>query len=96
MRLAHNHENTLTKPSFRIVGLSPDIFRPLFATSDAELNQLGARRVFADDARMPCRVIMMHADIGEELLLLNYEHEPALIPYRSKHAIYVRKTAQRA
>ena len=39
---------------------------------------------------------MMHADIGEELLLLNYEHQPALTPYRSTHAIYVRNTAQRA
>ena len=86
----------MTKPSFRIVGLSPDLFRPLFAMPDSEPHQLGARRVFADDARMPCRVSMMHADIGEELLLLNYEHQPALTPYRSTHAIYVRNTAQRA
>jgi hypothetical protein len=43
---------------------------------------------------MPCRVSMAHAEIGEELLLLNYEHQPANTPYRSTHAIYVRKVAQ--
>jgi hypothetical protein len=84
----------MTTPSFRITGLSPNLFRPLFAKSDAELHELGARRVFADDARMPCRVSMAHAEIGEELLLLNYEHQPANTPYRSTHAIYVRKVAQ--
>jgi hypothetical protein len=84
----------MTTPSFRITGLSPNLFRPLFAKSDAELLQLGARRVIADDACMPCRVSMAHAEIGEELLLLNYEHQPANTPYRSTHAIYVRKIAQ--
>jgi hypothetical protein len=68
----------------------------MFAMSDPELHQLGARRVFADDARMPCRVSMAHARIGEELLLLNYEHQPANTPYRSTHAIYVCKLADQA
>jgi hypothetical protein len=82
--------------SFRILGLSPDQFRPLFAMSDAQLDQLGARRVIADDPRMPCRVSMAHAALGEELLLLNFEHQPANTPYRATHAIYVRKAAHRA
>jgi hypothetical protein len=86
----------MTKHSFRVTGLSPDLFRPLFELSDAELNQLGARRMIADDARMPCRVSMAHAAVGEELLLLNYEHQPANTPYRSTHAIYVRKLADQA
>lgn len=86
----------MTNPSFRITGLPPDLFRPLFAKSDAELHELGARRVFDTDARMPCRVSMAHANIGEELLLLNFEHQPANTPYRSTHAIYVRKVAERA
>ena len=86
----------MTKPSFRITGLAPELFRPLFALSDDQLHRLGARRVFADEARMPCRVSMAHAEIGEELLLLNFEHQPANTPYRSTHAIYVRKLAQQA
>jgi hypothetical protein len=86
----------MTDPSFRITGLPPDLFRPLFVLSDAALRQRGARRVLADDARLPCRVSLAHADIGDELLLLNYEHQPANTPYRSTHAIYVRKVADRA
>ncbi len=82
--------------SFRVLGLSPDQFRPLFAMSDAELHRLGARRVIADDPSMPCRVSMEHAELGEELLLLNFEHQPANTPYRATHAIYVRKAADRA
>ncbi len=84
----------MKNPSFRITGLAPDFFRPLFAKSDTALHELRARRLFADDARMPCRVSMAHAEIGEELLLLNYEHQPANTPHRSTHAIYVRKVAQ--
>jgi hypothetical protein len=82
--------------SFRVLGLSPEPFRPLFAMSDARLHQLGARRVIADDPRLPCRVSMEHAEPGEELLLLNFEHQPANTPYRATHAIYVRKAAEQA
>jgi len=82
--------------SFRVLGLSPDQFRPLFDMSDAELRGLGARRVIADDPLMPCRVSMEHAELGEELLLLNFEHQPANTPYRATHAIYVRKVAHQA
>ncbi len=82
--------------TFRIIGLAPEPFRPLFDLTDAALHERGVRRVIADDLRMPCRVSMAHADLGEELLLLNYEHQPANTPYRSKHAIYVRRVAERA
>jgi hypothetical protein len=82
--------------SFRVLGLSPILFRPLFAMHDARLHKLGARRVIADDPRMPCRVSMEHAQLGEELLLLNFEHQPANTPYRATHAIYVRKCAEQA
>jgi Protein of unknown function (DUF1203) len=82
--------------SFRVLGLSPDQFRPLFAMPDAQLHQLGARRVIADDPLLPCRVSMEHAELGEELLLLNFEHQPANTPYRATHAIYVREVADQA
>ena len=82
--------------SFRVLGLAPDQFRPLFDLSDDELQQRGIRRVVADSDKLPCRVSMAHAGLGEELLLLNYEHQPANTPYRATHAIYVRKVADRA
>ena len=82
--------------TFRITGLAPEPFRPLFDLSDDALRRIGALRVFADEPRMPCRVSVAHAELGEELLLLNYEHQPAPTPYRAAHAIYVRKVADRA
>ena len=82
--------------TFRITGLAPEPFRPLFDLSDADLHERGVRRIVADDPRMPCRVSMAHADPGEELLLLNYAHQPANTPYRATHAIYVRRVADRA
>lgn len=82
--------------SFRVLGLAPESFQPLFNLSDDELRLRGIVRVTADNDKMPCRVSMAHADVGEELLLLNYEHQPANTPYRATHAIYVRKAAQQA
>jgi len=83
--------------SFRIEALSPEPFRPLFDLGDAELAARGARRVFAN-ARpgFPCRVSLDDAEVGEELILVNYEHQPAPTPYRASHAIYVRRAADRA
>ncbi len=81
--------------SFRSLGLSPEPFVPLFNLSDQALMEMGARRVIATDARMPCRVSLEHAEPGEELLLVNFEHQPENSPYRSTHAIYVRKLARK-
>jgi hypothetical protein len=82
--------------SFRVIGLEPTQFRHYFEMSDAELREAGARRVFAESPTLPCRVSMQHAQTGEELVLVNYEHLPANSPYRARHAIYVRKAADKA
>jgi hypothetical protein len=44
----------------------------------------------------PCRVSLEDAEIGETVLLLNYEHQAAASPYRSQHAIFVREGAEMA
>ena len=82
--------------SFRILGLSPKLFHDSFAMSDAELEAAGALRKVVDEPGWPCRVSLEHATPGEEVLLLNYEHQPGHTPYRSRHAIYVRRNADRA
>jgi hypothetical protein len=83
--------------SFRIEALDPSRFAPLFDLSDAELVARGARRVFADSKPgFPCRVSFQDAEVGEELLLVNYEHQPAPTPYRASHAVYVRRAATEA
>ena len=82
--------------SFRIRGLSPDLFSGCFQRSDAELGSIGAIRLVADSPGLPCRVSLDHAAVGDEMLLLNFEHQPAQTPYRARHAIYVSRASKRA
>ncbi len=82
--------------SFRIRGLSPELFRPYFEMPDAELKAIGAVRSVADEPGLPCRVSLEHARVGDELLLINFEHQPGHTPYRSRHAIYVSRGSTRA
>lgn len=83
--------------SFRLVGLGADNFEPFFAMSDDELVALGARRVVADESPgFPCRVSLADAEVGDELLLLPFEHLSARSPYRASGPVYVRARAQRA
>jgi hypothetical protein len=75
---------------FRIKGLDPAPFAPLFELSEAELAKHRALRKVSDHAPgFPCRVTLRDADPGETVLLLNYEHLPVDSPYRASHAIYV-------
>lgn len=83
--------------SFRITGLSPDAFRPLFGLSDAALAAHGARRHVSDGVSgFPDRIELRDAAAGETVLLLNYTHQPAETPYRASHAIFVREGAEAA
>jgi hypothetical protein len=83
--------------SFRITGLVPDRFRPLFGLSDAALAAHGARRYIADSKPgFPDRVELRDADPGEAVLLVNFVHQPADTPYRASHAIFVREGADQA
>ena len=82
---------------FQINALPETLFADLFALPDAALHQQGIRRVFADtNPGYPCRVSLQDAEVGEELLLLNYRHLDANTPYRASHAIYVRRNAKQA
>jgi len=83
--------------TFRLVGLSAENFEPFFAMSDAELAALGARRVVADaPGGFPCRVSLVDADVGDELLLLPHEHLSTRSPYRASGPVFVRRGAARA
>jgi hypothetical protein len=80
--------------SFRITGLDPAEFRPLFDLDDAALAARNARHARADvPYAAPCRVSLDDAEPGEELVLLNYEHQPAASPFRSAGPIFVRREA---
>jgi hypothetical protein len=80
---------------FRIKGLDPKPFAPLFALSDDELAQRRALRKFSDSVPgFPCRITLADVAPGHEVLLLNYEHLPVDSPYRASHAIYVSGAAE--
>ena len=82
---------------FRVTGLSPESFKLLFAMDDAELALQAAHRIIADDAtNFPCRISLAHAAVGEELILVSYEHQGAHSPYRATGPIFVRKAATTA
>jgi len=81
---------------FRIQGLEPTPFAPLFRLSDEALAQRRALRKVADSKPgFPCRISLADAEPGREVLLLNYEHLPVDSPYRASHAIYVSDGATR-
>ena len=80
--------------AFIISGLPRSAFAPLFGLSERELAAHGAVRRVADRRPgFPCRVSLRDAEIGESLLLLNYEHLAVDSPYRSRYAIFVREHA---
>ena len=82
--------------AFRITGLSPEPFRPLFGLPDAELAALGVKRYVVDrKPGFPDRIEMRDVEPGESVLLLNHVCQPADTPYRASHAIFVREGATR-
>jgi len=83
--------------TYRISGLDPEAFAPLFDLSDAELAARHACRVRATASRgFPCRISLRDADEGDELILLHHVSHDVSTPFRSAYAIYVRKDAAAA
>lgn len=78
--------------TYRIAGLAPEPFAPLFKLTDAELAARNACRVKATSSRgFPCRISLKDADEGDELILLHHTSHDVATPYRSAYAIYVRR-----
>ena len=77
--------------AYRIEGLAPEAFASLFGMMDGELAEHRAVRVTADGPGFPCRVSLAEAEPGEELILVNHVSNAVDGPFRTSHAIYVRK-----
>jgi hypothetical protein len=83
--------------AYSIEGLAPEAFQSLFTMTDGELAERNARRVTADSpSGFPCRVSLVDAAPGEELVLLNHVSHDVPTPFRTAYAIYVRKGAEAA
>lgn len=80
--------------SFRIVGLSPEPFRPLFGLPDDALLALGARRMMSDAVPgFPDRIGLEDVEPGAAVLLVNHVSMDKPTPYRASHAVFVREHA---
>ncbi len=78
--------------TFRIRGLDPEPFAPLFELPDAALQARCARRIRIDQPHSaPCRIGLDDAELGEDVLLLAYQHQPARSPFRASGPIFVRR-----
>jgi hypothetical protein len=82
--------------TFRLSGIDHEPFRELFELPDHELRRHQAVRCIATaHPGFPCRASLEDAEVGEELLLVPYLHQPADSPYRASGPIFVRREAQR-
>jgi len=83
--------------SFQITGLDHRDFARYFAMSADELVANNAVRVTATSSPgFPCRVSLADAEVGDNLVLVNFEHQSGASPYRAAHAIFIRERAVQA
>lgn len=76
--------------TYRIRGLDPAPFRPLFGMDSDELAARGVvRMTVTEKPSFPCRVTLQDREIGEQVLLLNHVSHDVANPYRAAHAIFV-------
>ena len=82
--------------SFRIQGLDPELFADLQRLGDGALAAKGVERVRVNEKPgAPCRISLDDAEVGEAVLLLSFDHQPADTPYRQQGPIFVRETRAR-
>ena len=83
--------------NFKLIALDKEQFAGYFNMSEPELSKMGIHKMIVDDfPGFPCRVSLEDAEIGEEVILLNYEHHNVNSPYKSSGPVFVRKKAQTA
>jgi hypothetical protein len=81
--------------SFQISALDVNQFSHLFGQDDEALARQGVLRKIVDNKPgVPCRVSLRDVEVGESVLLLNYEHQPVPTPFRSSHAIFIQERAE--
>jgi hypothetical protein len=83
--------------TYRITGLDPSPYRPLFGLSDEDLAARGVvRMTVTRKPSFPCRVTLEDRDVGGSVLLLNHVSHDVANPYRASHAIFVSEGAEEA
>jgi hypothetical protein len=81
--------------SFRYIGLPRTAFENVLRMSDAQLGEMGARRMMADEKPgFPCRATLADAEPGESVVLFSYVHQTAQTPYKAAGPVFVRECAR--
>jgi hypothetical protein len=75
--------------TYRIEGLDPAPYKPLFELSDDDLARRGVVRMTVTGNGFPCRVSLTDRAPGERVLLVNHVSHDVANPYRASHAIFV-------
>src|SRR4051812_19242249 len=82
---------------FQFSGLNREQFQEFFELDDDALAARGARRYIADkQPGFPCRVSLIDANPGENVILLPFNHQAARTPYNATGPIFVREAARNA
>ena len=80
--------------NFQIKALPESEFAPLFELDNRELAESGAIRMTVNKKlAFPCRISLEDSELGDEVILLPYQHHKTTSPYQSRGPIYVRKNA---
>lgn len=83
--------------NFQIIALEEKEFNNLFLMNEEELKNIGAVKMIADQKPgFPCRVSLKDAEVGEEVILLNYQYHFVNSPYKASGPIFIRKGATTA
>jgi hypothetical protein len=78
--------------NFQIKALDHKQFEPFFSLTDRELSKIGGIKMIVDEKPgFPCRVSLEDANIGEEVILIPFEHHKTKSPYQAKGPIFIRK-----
>jgi hypothetical protein len=83
--------------NFKLKSLEDTEFANIFELNNLELEKIGAVKMTVDEfPGFPCRVSLQDAEIGEEVILLSYQHHKTNSPYQANGPIFVRKIAKTA
>jgi hypothetical protein len=77
--------------NFQIEALPAEEFIAISKLSDEALTNIGAKRMTVDKfGKFPCRVSLEDAQVGEDVILLCYEHHKTSSPYRASGPVFIR------
>jgi hypothetical protein len=78
--------------NYQLRGLEPAPFEKLFDLDDEALSGRGMRRMRSDQpVGFPCRISLEDTPVGEEVILLPFNHQDSHSPYRASGPIFVRR-----